>query len=62
MSASVWMKILGGIAVVGGAVASGLTAGALPAVIAGVAALGSYVAGLNHPTPAATKAFGVEAK
>jgi len=62
MTTSVWMKIFGGIAIVGGAVGAALTAGTVPAIVAGVAALGSYIAGLNHPTPAATKAFGTEAK
>lgn len=62
MSKSTWLKIFAFVVTVGGAAATAATAGVLPAVIAGAAAASAWMAGLNHPTPAATKAFGPEAK
>jgi len=45
------LKVLGAIGVVGGTVATALTAGTLPAIIAGGAALATYFAGLFHTAP-----------
>jgi hypothetical protein len=63
MTKPTWLDILGGIAVVGGAVTTGiLTAGVGPGLVAGFSALGAWIAGRQRPTPAAVKAFGDAAK
>lgn len=46
------MKVLGGVAIVGGIVSTALTAGTVPAIIVGVAGIASFIAGLLHTAPA----------
>lgn len=52
------LRILGGVATVGGIVATALTAGTVPAIVAGAVGIATYVTGLLQPSPAAVSKFG----
>ena len=56
------LHILGGVAVVGGAVATALTAGTVPAIVAGCVGVATYIIGWLNPTPTAVGQFGTGAK
>ena len=56
------LKVLAGVATVGGIVATALTAGTVPAIVGGAVSVTVYVLGLLHPTPQAVAAFGSQAK
>lgn len=56
------LKVLAGVATVGGIVATALTAGTVPAIVGGAVSVTVYVLGLLHPTPTAVAAFGAAAK
>ena len=56
------LHVLGGVAVVGTAVATAITAGTVPAIIAGVVGVTTYIIGWLNPTPTAVSQFGQSAK
>ena len=56
------LHVLAGVGIVGGAVATALTAGTVPAIVAGVSAVAIYIAGWLNPTPTAVAQFGAGAK
>jgi preprotein translocase subunit SecF len=59
---AVILHVLGGVAVIGTAVGAALTAGTVPAIIAGCVGVATYIIGWLNPTPAAVANFGTSAK
>lgn len=56
------LAVLAGVGVAGGIVVSALTLGLVPAIVAGVPAVATYVAGLYSASPTAVAKFGGAAK